>query len=75
MLADTQSAEGEGDSSLLKGYQDAVDEAQMAVEQIVIPTQQPIELLPQTPELIDVQVLLLSCTANTLQILLTFYHL
>ena len=38
------------------GYQDAMDEALVAVEQIVIPRQQPIELLPRTPELLDMQV-------------------
>ena len=37
-------------------YQDAMDEALVAVEQVVIPRQQPIELLPQTPELLDMQV-------------------
>ncbi|KAL3133379.1 hypothetical protein ABBQ38_007249 [Trebouxia sp. C0009 RCD-2024] len=37
-------------------YQDARDEALIAVEQVVIPRQQPIELLPQTPELLDMQV-------------------
>lgn len=47
------------------GYQDALDEALIAVEQVVIPRQQPIELLPRTAELLDMQVacchLLLIC--------------
>lgn len=38
------------------GYQDAVDEARIAAEQIVIPRQQPIELLPRTQRLLDAQV-------------------
>ena len=38
------------------GYQDAVDEARIAAEQIVIPRQQPIELLPRTQQLLDIQV-------------------
>ena len=38
------------------GYQDALDEALIAVEQVVIPRQQPIELLPRTAELLDMQV-------------------
>lgn len=39
------------------GYQDAVDEARIAVEQIVIPRQQPIELLPRTQQLLEIQVM------------------
>lgn len=38
------------------GFQDAMDEALVAVEQVVIPRRQPIELLPRTPELLDMQV-------------------
>ncbi len=38
------------------GFQDAMDEALIAVEQVVIPRHQPIELLPRTPELLDMQV-------------------
>lgn len=38
------------------GYQDAVDEARIAAEQIVIPRQQAIELLPRTEQLLNVQV-------------------
>ena len=38
------------------GYQDAVDEALIAVEQVVIPRHQPIELLPRTPEVLNMQV-------------------
>ncbi|DBB09376.1 TPA: hypothetical protein ACH3X3_007951 [Trebouxia sp. C0006] len=37
-------------------FQDAMDEALIAVEQVVIPRHQPIELLPRTPELLDMQV-------------------
>ena len=51
------------------GCQDALDEALIAVEQVVIPRQQPIELLPQIPELLDLQVgtciPLLHCTCAT----------
>jgi len=38
------------------GFKDAMDEALVAVEQVVIPRRQPIELLPRTPELLDMQV-------------------
>lgn len=40
----------------LLGYQDAMDEVLVAVEQVVIPKQQAIELLPRMPELLDMQV-------------------
>lgn len=50
------SAMSESNSRPPFGYQDALDEALVAVEQIVIPRQQPIELLPQTAELLEVQV-------------------
>ena len=38
------------------GYDDAVTEASLAAEHIVIPRQQAIELMPQTAELLEVQV-------------------
>ena len=38
------------------GYQDAMDEALIAVEQVVIPRHQAIELLPRTSELLNMQV-------------------
>lgn len=50
------SADDASSSSPPLGYQDALDEALIAVEQVVIPRQQPIELLPRTPELLDMQV-------------------
>lgn len=33
-----------------------LDEALIAVERVVVPRKQPIELLPRTPELLDLQV-------------------
>ena len=46
------------------GYQDAVDEARIAVEQIVIPRQQPIELLPRTQQLLEIQVMYIYIVAH-----------
>lgn len=59
MFADAAGSISVGDASSGSpplGYQDALDEALIAVEQIVIPRQQPIELLPRTAELLDMQV-------------------
>lgn len=50
--------EAKTSSSPPVGYQDAVDEALIAVEQVVIPRHQAIELLPRTSELLDMQVTL-----------------
>ena len=51
-------------SSRPPGYQDAVDEARIAAEQIVIPRQQAIELLPRTQQLLDIQVTIGTGQAN-----------
>ena len=38
------------------GYQAAMDEAIIAIEQVVIPRNQPIELLPRPAEILEMQV-------------------
>ena len=56
-MASEQTSDGEQPVvSPPSGYQDAMDEALIAVEQVVLLRQQPIELLPRTPELLDMQV-------------------